>query len=83
MRGFFDVQVQHPQVINACLRLLAPDGVLYFSTNCRGFHLDEDALAPARREEISERTVPIDYRNRKIHRCWRLTPLGAPAASPP
>jgi 23S rRNA G2069 N7-methylase RlmK/C1962 C5-methylase RlmI len=23
--------------------------------------------------EISERTVPDDFRNRRIHRCWTIT----------
>lgn len=73
MRGFFDVGVMHPQLINGCLRLLAPYGVLYFSTNFRGFQLREGELAPCNLEEISARTIPEDYRNKKIHRCWRIT----------
>jgi 23S rRNA (cytosine1962-C5)-methyltransferase len=71
MRGFFDVGVQHPELINGCLRLLAPGGVLY--TNFRGFKLTEAALEPCALEEISAKTVPEDYRNKQIHRCWRIT----------
>ncbi|HEU4754252.1 MAG TPA: class I SAM-dependent methyltransferase, partial [Armatimonadota bacterium] len=74
MREVLDVGARHPELINQCLRLLSPGGVLYFSTNFRGFSLREEALAPCRVEEISARTVPEDYRNRKIHRCWRITP---------
>jgi 23S rRNA (cytosine1962-C5)-methyltransferase len=73
MRGFLDVGEQHPALIRDCLRVLAPDGVLYFSTNFRGFKLDETALPPCCLEEISEQTVPEDFRNRRIHRCWRIT----------
>ena len=29
--------------------------------------------------EISERTVPDDFRNRRIHRCWTV-PRGPPAS---
>jgi 23S rRNA (cytosine1962-C5)-methyltransferase len=72
MRGFFDVGVQHPELINGCLQLLRPGGVLYFSTNFRGFRLREEELLPAERQEISAITVPEDYRNKKIHRCWRF-----------
>lgn len=72
MRGVLDVDTQHPDLINGCLRLLEPGGVLYFSTNYRGFKLDEEALFPCELQEISEITVPEDYRNRKIHRCWRI-----------
>lgn len=72
MQGFFDVQSQHVEVINGCIHLLAPGGTLYFSTNYRGFKLYEDELLPADRYEISELTIPDDFRNRKIHRCWRM-----------
>lgn len=72
MKGFLDVGVQHPDLINGCLRLLSPRGILYFSTNFRGFRLNEAALLPCHLEEISAQTVPEDYRNKKIHRCWRI-----------
>ncbi|MFM8699297.1 MAG: SAM-dependent methyltransferase, partial [Phycisphaerales bacterium] len=54
-------------------RFLADGGWLYFSTNSRQLRFDE-AQAPAGFEvrEISERTVPDDFRNRRIHRCWTL-----------
>jgi 23S rRNA (cytosine1962-C5)-methyltransferase len=73
MRGFLDVGEQHPELINGCLQLLAPEGVLYFSTNYRGFKLDEEALRPCRIQDITKQTIPEDYRNEKIHRCWRFT----------
>lgn len=72
MRGFFDVDAMHPELIGGCLRALEPGGTLYFSTNSRGFQLREEALAPCRIEEISAQTVPEDYRNKRIHRCWRI-----------
>jgi 23S rRNA (cytosine1962-C5)-methyltransferase len=72
MQGFFDVDAMHPELINGCLRVLEPDGRLYFSTNSRGFQLRQEALAPSHIEEISAQTVPEDYRNKRIHRCWRI-----------
>lgn len=72
MLGFFDVQAQHPEIINGCLSLLSPAGVLYFSTNSRGFKLDEEKLLPCELEEISSKTMPEDYRNKRVHRCWRV-----------
>ena len=55
------------------LRLLAPDGVLIFSTNHRAFRLDRDALADLRIEDWSRRTLPPDFaRQPKIHHCWRI-----------
>jgi len=71
MAGVLDVQRDHPALLAQCARLLAPGGVLYFSTNLRSFRPEAfpDDLAG---EEISARTVPEDFRNRRIHRCWRL-----------
>jgi len=72
MRDTLDIQRDHPQLIMACTRLLARGGVLYFSTNLRSFKLDDAATAGLEGEEISARTVPDDFRNRRIHRCWRF-----------
>lgn len=73
MLGVLDVQRDHPQLINQCLALLAPGGELFFSTNLRSFELEAEKLTPcASIQEISALTVPDDYRNKKIHRCWLL-----------
>jgi 23S rRNA (guanine2445-N2)-methyltransferase / 23S rRNA (guanine2069-N7)-methyltransferase len=55
---------------------MRPGGVVYFSTNSRRFKLDEPALAGAAIREISSRTIPEDFRNKRIHRCWRLVKGG-------
>lgn len=73
MLGVLDVQCDHPRLINQCLSLLAPGGELFFSTNLRSFELEQEKLAPCiSMQEISSLTVPEDYRNKKIHRCWLL-----------
>ncbi len=72
MTGFLDVDEQHPQLINQCLDLLTPEGVLYFSTNQRSFRLRPDEIRTDRAFEISKRTVPLDFRNKQIHRCWEF-----------
>ena len=74
LEATFDVQRDHIELIRQTLRLLAPDGVLIFSTNSRKFRLDAEALADLRIEDWSRRTLPPDFaRNPKIHQCWRLT----------
>jgi 23S rRNA (cytosine1962-C5)-methyltransferase len=72
MSATFDVQRDHARLLAACARLLGRGGVLYFSTNLRSFKLDPAAAAGLAGEEISARTVPEDFRNRRIHRCWRF-----------
>jgi 23S rRNA (cytosine1962-C5)-methyltransferase len=73
MQGVLDVQRDHVALIRSCLSLLAPGGELLFSTNLRSFRLDADALADVAMTESSGQTVPPDFRNRRIHRCWRIT----------
>lgn len=73
MESTFDVQRDHVALLQDTLRLLAPSGVLYFSTNFTGFQLDEGALPGWRFEELTPGSIPDDIRNKKIHRCWRIT----------
>lgn len=74
MTGVLDVQRDHASLINQCLSLLSPKGELFFSTNLRSFKLDEVAVRSSNLKEISALTVPEDFRNRKIHRCWLIHP---------
>ncbi len=73
-RAEIDWQVQddHAEMLNQVLSLMKPSGVVYFSTNFRRFKLDQEALHAEEIREISLQTVPEDFRNRRIHRCWRF-----------
>ena len=75
----WEVAVGHREVLALLRPLLSHRAVIYFSTNYRRFKLDEEALASLGYSwlEISHRTVPPEYRNRRIHRCWRLIAGGA------
>ena len=52
--------------------LLAPGGELYFSNNRQGFKLDPEVQERTSVEEISKRTIPVDFRRHTPHRCWLL-----------
>lgn len=71
----WDVQDRHADLLTALAERMSPGGVIYFSTNFRRFKLDEPALASAGLavREITSRTIPEDFRNKRIHRCWRMT----------
>jgi 23S rRNA (cytosine1962-C5)-methyltransferase len=79
MQGILDVQRDHPWLLRQCLALLSPKGEMYFSTNLRTFELDALVQERARFTEISHRTVPEDFRDRRIHRCWHVRHHGADA----
>ena len=68
----WDVQRQHVELLDAVSKILTPNGVVFFSTNFRKFKPQLSELKQFDAVEISNRTVPEDFRNRKIHRCWRL-----------
>ncbi len=76
----WDVQRDHDELLTAVLAHLCAGGVLFFSTNSRRFKFDEAALAGAACREISKHTVPEDFRNKRIHRCWRIVKQSADAA---
>ena len=73
MHDSFDIQRDQAPLLAATLRLLAPGGVLYFSTNRQGFKLDTATAALAHFEDISARTLAEEFNRRSPHRCWRVT----------
>lgn len=72
LEEFFDVQRDHVELLNRLEELMSPGGVIFFSTNFRRFKLAEADLKVGSIREISRQTVPPDFRNRRIHRCWRI-----------
>ncbi len=72
MEGIWDVQRDHVRLLGRVLELVTPGAAIFFSTSFRRFKLDPAATAGATVREISGQTVPDDFRNRRIHRCWRI-----------
>lgn len=70
----WEVAQTHPEMLRHLIPLMEPGGVIYFSTNYRRFKLAEETLKElgVSWREISKQTVPPEYRNERIHRCWRL-----------
>lgn len=68
----WDIQRDHAALLSSVLAHMTPGGVIFFSTNSRRFKLDEAAMSGATIREISRQTVPEDFRNKRIHRCWRM-----------
>ncbi|MCK9606631.1 MAG: bifunctional 23S rRNA (guanine(2069)-N(7))-methyltransferase RlmK/23S rRNA (guanine(2445)-N(2))-methyltransferase RlmL [Methylomonas sp.] len=74
MDDAFDVQNDHVQLLKNAAAILAPGGILYFSTNFRRFKMDAVSLAGLNIEDISAATIPEDFaRDPKIHYCWRIS----------
>ncbi|HXB17325.1 MAG TPA: bifunctional 23S rRNA (guanine(2069)-N(7))-methyltransferase RlmK/23S rRNA (guanine(2445)-N(2))-methyltransferase RlmL [Steroidobacteraceae bacterium] len=73
MDGVLDVARDHLQLIDACVRLLAPGGLLVFSTNAQRFKLAAELSERHSVLDISAATLPEDFaRNPRIHRCYEI-----------
>lgn len=84
MEGVLDVQQDHVRLIHDAARLLAPEGLLIFSTNHRRFKLDSDALEGLAVRDITPATIPRDFaRHPRIHRCWEIRAGGGPGDRDP
>ena len=73
MDDTLDIQRDHVMLLNRALRFCAPGGILYFSTNYRRFKLWEEEIRATAIQDISAKTVPEDFRNKKIHQSFRIT----------
>ncbi|MFO0191840.1 MAG: bifunctional 23S rRNA (guanine(2069)-N(7))-methyltransferase RlmK/23S rRNA (guanine(2445)-N(2))-methyltransferase RlmL [Planctomycetia bacterium] len=72
----WDVERDHAELLDLVAQNLSPGGVVYFSTNFRRFHLTAEELSKRYTiREITNRTIPEDFRNERIHRCWRLVKM--------
>ncbi len=77
MEGVLDVDRDHPGLIDGCARLLAPGGLIVFSTNSQRFKLDESLSRRYDIRDISAQTLPQDFqRNPRIHRCFEVRLTG-------
>ena len=85
MEEMFDVQKDYIRLISGALKLLKEGGKIFFSTNFRKFVFDEKLFPGCKIEEISHKTIPEDFHQKKIHRAWKIEPLGVtcnPSGSP-
>ncbi|MDP1834428.1 MAG: class I SAM-dependent methyltransferase [Chlamydiales bacterium] len=75
MDQLFDVNVDYISLISSALQLLAKDGIIFFSTNSRKFIFDMAYFESSSIIDITHKTIPVDFRDSKIHRCWIISHL--------
>jgi 23S rRNA (cytosine1962-C5)-methyltransferase len=73
MNDFFDVQQHHAGLINECLRILTPGGMLLFSTNYTKFQLDAPNINATEIIDITKATTPFDFTGKLQRACFRIT----------
>ena len=74
-----DINRDWPQLVKDCLNILAPAGILYFSTNSERLKFDIQKLPPktaAGKEftckDITAQTIPLDFEGKKPHKVWEF-----------
>ena len=68
----WDIQRDHVDLLNKLARHLTNGGVIVFSSNVRKFNFAADQIVGLAAHEITKQTIPEDFRNRRIHRCWLI-----------
>jgi 23S rRNA (guanine2069-N7)-methyltransferase len=72
MQDFLDVQRDHVELINQCLRGMKPGGILFFSTNYTRFVLEVDKINSNSVEDITKQTTPFDFEGKLRRYCFRI-----------
>lgn len=72
MNDILDIQRDHVDLINQALQALAPEGVLFFSTNARKFELHSEKIHAAHIKDITKTTMPFDFEGKLQRWCWRI-----------
>ncbi|MCP4674162.1 MAG: SAM-dependent methyltransferase [Deltaproteobacteria bacterium] len=67
-----DLQRDHVSLLNRTLDLCVSGAVIYFSTNFRRFKFHADEIRCSKKEDITSHTLPKDFRDPKVHRCFRI-----------
>lgn len=73
MKKAFSINSDYPELLRDCTTLLAPNGILIFSTNSKTFSLDPSLLkSTIHCTDITAKTCSEDFKNSQGHRCWKL-----------
>ncbi|OJU80451.1 MAG: SAM-dependent methyltransferase [Chlamydia sp. 32-24] len=72
MDQLFDIHYDYIYLINQAIRLLNQNGTIIFSTNSRKFLFDYNLFPNCTIRDVSDKTIPIDFHDPKIHRCWNI-----------
>ncbi len=69
----FDVNKDHIRLLENVIKVMDQGGIVFFSTNHQKFKSRLRRLDVAQMMELTPKSIPEDYRNRQIHRCWKIT----------
>jgi 23S rRNA (cytosine1962-C5)-methyltransferase len=72
MEDFLDIQKDHVELINDCMRALDEGGFLFFSTNYTKFQLQSELLNASEIKDVTKQTTPFDFAGKLKRQCWLI-----------
>lgn len=72
MKDTLDVQRDHEFLVNSAMKCLTAEGVLIFSNNYKRFFLADSLYEKYQVKDITSRSVPVDFKRGKPHRCFEI-----------
>lgn len=73
MEDFLDIQKDHVEMINDCMKALSENGILFFSTNYTKFQIEKEKLQGSEIKDITKQTTPFDFGGKLKRQCWRIS----------
>ena len=72
MEEDFNINDDQEMLVGRVMKILKHDGMLLFSNNSRKFKLSEKIQDRYMVKDISRATIPVDFRDDKIHKCFEI-----------
>jgi len=72
MEDILDIQRDHVELINDCLRVIKTGGKIYFSSNYKRFVLDTASIQSSLIKDITKQTTPFDFEGRINRVCYLI-----------
>lgn len=69
----FDVNRHHLDLLEKVFTVMEKGATVIFSTNHQRFDPKLNRLKVKNIRELTPKTIPEDYRNKLVHRCWLMT----------
>ncbi|MBO9684870.1 MAG: methyltransferase, partial [Flavisolibacter sp.] len=73
MEDFLDIQKDHVELINDCMKILNEGGILFFSTNYTKFQIEMEKLNASEVKDITKQTTPFDFTGKLKRQCFKIT----------
>jgi len=73
MPGTLDIRRDYLELISKSLTLLSPEGKLYFSSNAKGFRLQNEDFPGFIIKDLRPSLVDEDFRGKKIPACYKFS----------